>query len=254
MATMKNIPLQDHIGRSVAQVVPEAFPQVEPALRRALAGESISAIEFRIPNASQPDGYSTLLSSYQPIRDAADEIVGISVATMDITERKRIEQALAESEAPLPPDAGTASGVVVDGGCRGHDHRCRPAMGHAHRIAREQALGDGWIKGVHPDDAAQAMHRWQQSVRSGQPCDIEYRCGREEDGWHRVRVRAVARRGASGEIIQWYGTLEIPCTSDPQASRDPFPSSHPQAPLPDPAPQTASLAGPGNHSLPATPR
>jgi PAS domain-containing protein len=61
IATMKNIPVQDHIGRSVAEVVADAFPQVEPALRRALAGESISAIEFRIPNSSQADGYSTLL-------------------------------------------------------------------------------------------------------------------------------------------------------------------------------------------------
>jgi len=98
IATMKNIPLQDHIGRSIAEVLPDAFPQIEPALRRALAGESISSIEFRIPNSNQADGYSTLLSSYQPIRDAADEIVGVSVAAMDITERKRIEQALTDIE------------------------------------------------------------------------------------------------------------------------------------------------------------
>jgi PAS domain-containing protein len=56
IAAMKNIPVQDHIGRSVAEVLPDAFPQVEHALRRVLAGESISAIEFRIPNSSQADG------------------------------------------------------------------------------------------------------------------------------------------------------------------------------------------------------
>jgi PAS domain S-box-containing protein len=208
IATMKNIPVQDHIGRSVAEVVADAFPQVEPALRRALAGESISAIEFRIPNSSQADGYSTLLSSYQPIRDAVDEIVGISVAVMDITERKRIEQALAESEdhfrqtleSPAMLWTADSEGMITDVG---------PQWVMLTGIAKEEALGDGWIKGLHPEDAARVAQVWKEAVLTGQPHDIEHRCGREGDSLRWVRARAMARRGASGEIIQWYGTLEV---------------------------------------------
>jgi PAS domain S-box-containing protein len=208
IATMKNIPVQDHIGRSVAEVVPDAFPLVEPALQRALAGESISAIEFRIPNSSQADGYSTLLSSYQPIRDAADEIVGISVAVMDISERKRIEQALADTDEhfrqaleqhPALLWTSDAEGMITDVG---------PQWVTLTGIAREEALGDGWIKGLHPDDAARAAQVWKESVRTGQPYDIEYRFVRD-GSWRWMRARAMARRGASGEIIQWYGTLEV---------------------------------------------
>jgi PAS domain S-box-containing protein len=208
IATMKNIPVQDHIGRSVAEVIPDAFPQVEPALRSALAGESISAIEFRIPNSSQADGYSTLLSSYQPIRDA-DEIVGISVAMMDITERKRIERALAESEdhfrqtleqQPALLWTSDAEGMITDVG---------PQWVTLTGVAREDALGDGWINGLHPEDAARAAQVWREAVLTGQPYDIEYRCGREDGSCRWMRARAMARHGASGEIIQWYGTLEI---------------------------------------------
>jgi PAS domain S-box-containing protein len=125
IATMKNIPLQDHFGHSLAEVLPDALPQIEPALRRALGGEMVSAIEIRLPNPKQSDGYSTLLSSYQPVRDAVDEIVGISVVAMDITELKRIEQALAESE----------------------DH-FREALASIRQCCRSQirTAGSGWVR------------------------------------------------------------------------------------------------------------
>jgi PAS domain S-box-containing protein len=212
---MKNIPLQDHIGRSVAEVVPDAFAQVEPALRRALAGESISGIEFRIRNSSQADGYCTLLSTYQPIRDAADEVVGISVAMMDITEHKRIEQALAEIEDqfrqtlehPALVWTANADGMITDIG---------PQWAILTKSAKEEALGEGWIKRLHPEDVARTVKLWQKAVLTGQPYDIEYRFGREDGSWHWIRARAMARRGASGEIIQWYGTLEL--IGDPRRS------------------------------------
>jgi PAS domain S-box-containing protein len=208
-ARMKDIPVQNHIGRSVAEVLPDAFPQLEPALRLALTGEPTSGIEYRVANSSQPDGYSALLTSYQPIRGAEDEIVGISAAVMDITERKRIEQALAESEAhfrqtleqhPALLWTADAEGMITDIG---------PQWVTLTGIAKEEALGDWWIKGVHPEDAARAVRVWQEAVFTGQPYDIEYRCRGENGSWPSVRARAMARRGASGEIVQWYGTLQV---------------------------------------------
>jgi PAS domain S-box-containing protein len=209
IAAMKNIPVEDHIGRTVAEVVSDAYPLVEPTLLRALAGESIAAIEFRIPNASQLDGYSTLLSSYEPIRDAADEIVGISVATMDITERKRIEQALAQSEDQFLQTLEQQSTLLWTADAEGMITDVGPQWVMLTGTTREQALGEGWIKSVHPKDAARSLQVWQEAVRTGQPFDLKTRCGRQDGFWHWVRARAVARRGASGEIIQWYGTLEV---------------------------------------------
>ena len=208
IATMKNIPIQDHIGRSVAEVVPDAFTQVEPALRRALAGESISAIEFRIPNSSQVDGYSTLLSSYQPIRDAADEIVGISVAVMDITERKRIEQALADTDEHFRQSLEQHPAMLWTADAAGRITDVGPQWLMLTGVAKEEALGSGWVKGLHPEDRARAAQFWQESVLTGQPYDIEYRCRAEDGSWRWMRARAMARRGASGELTQWYGTLK----------------------------------------------
>jgi PAS domain S-box-containing protein len=207
-AKIKNIPLQEHIGRSVAEVMgPDAFSQIEAALGRTLAGESISAIEFRIQNSSQPDGYSTLLSSYQPIRDAADEIVGISVAAMDITERKRIEQALAESEDHFRQTLERYPVLLWTADAEGMITHIGPQWGIVSGIQKEAALGNGLINGVHPEDITRVTQAWRQSVSTGQPYDIEFRCGQKGSSWRWVRARAKEWRGPNGEI-QWYGVSE----------------------------------------------
>jgi PAS domain S-box-containing protein len=208
-AAMRDVPVKQLIGRSVAEVLPDVFAQLEPALGRALAGESVSEIEVRVANSRQADGYITVLASYQPIRDAAGEIVGISVAAIDITERKRIEQALAESDdyfrQTLAQDpvflwTANAEGMVTDIG---------PEWLMLTGISKEESLGDGWRKGLHPEDGGRALQVWQEVVRTGQPYDIEFRCRRGDGSWRWIRARAMARRGASAEIIHWHGTLEV---------------------------------------------
>jgi PAS domain S-box-containing protein len=208
-AAMKDVSVKQHIGRTVAEVLPDAFAQLKPFLGRALAGESVSGIEVRIANSQQADGYLTLLVSYHPICDATDEVVGILVAAVDISERKRIEQALAESDAYFRQTleqhsvclwTANAEGVITDIG---------PEWLMLTGLAKEESIGNGWIEGLHPEDDGRAFQLWQENVRSGQPYDIQFRCRREGGCWRWVRARAMARRGASAEITHWHGTLEV---------------------------------------------
>ncbi len=70
----------------------------------------------------------------------------------------------------------------------------------------DEAVGDGWIDVLHPDDRERALAAWESSVRSGQPYEIEYRL-RAEDGSYRWFVgRGLPERNADGEIAQWFGT------------------------------------------------
>jgi hypothetical protein len=47
-------------------------------------------------NPGEPD--RTILLSYQPAFDETQEVVGVSVAAMDVTERRWAEEALRERE------------------------------------------------------------------------------------------------------------------------------------------------------------
>ncbi len=208
LAAINNTPVGDHIGRAVAEIIPHIFPQVEPYLRRALSGEAITGVEIREPDPATPGRFKTHLISYQPARDEADEVIGVSVCLVDISPRKQAEEALAESEDhyrntvelnPQIPWTATPEGKVLD-----VSHRAELLTG----FTRDQTLGDGWLKALHPDDLVRTQTAWQYALHTGECLDIEYRIRRRDGLWRWMRARAAPRRNATGEIIRWYGTLE----------------------------------------------
>ncbi|HZL53562.1 MAG TPA: EAL domain-containing protein, partial [Terracidiphilus sp.] len=93
LADLNGAPVAAHIGRKVQEMIPELFPQVQPFLLRALQGEAIEGVEAFKPSSKPGSAGITILLSYQPVFDEAQEVIGISVAVVDITERKRNEEA-----------------------------------------------------------------------------------------------------------------------------------------------------------------
>ncbi|MEO6983075.1 MAG: EAL domain-containing protein [Edaphobacter sp.] len=208
LAEMNNLPVASHLGRSLADVLPHWFPKVETYLRRALDGEAITDLEASRPNPRHPGQLSTFLISYQPARDEADEVIGISVSLVDITARKRTEQALAESEDhyrnavelnPQVPWTAAPDGMILD-----VSRRWEKLTG----LTKQESLGEGWLQVLHPDDIQPTLAAWHEAIRTGCPTDTEYRIRRIDGVWRWMRARAAPRRDDAGKIIRWYGTLE----------------------------------------------
>src|SRR3546814_18076605 len=88
LAQMNGRPMEDHIGRTVSQMIPELFPIVEGYIRRALNGEATQGVEVTKPPSDVNAGQTVLLS-YEPARDEAGEVVGVSVAVMDLRSEER---------------------------------------------------------------------------------------------------------------------------------------------------------------------
>jgi hypothetical protein len=65
---------------------------------RALQGESIEDLEISKPSHKPGVSDLTLLLSYQPVFDEARELIGLSVAIVDITERKRADEMFLEMQ------------------------------------------------------------------------------------------------------------------------------------------------------------
>jgi len=93
LADLNGAPVAAHIGRKVQEMIPELFPQVQPFLLRALKGEAIEGVEAFKPSSESGEPGVTILLSYQPAIDETQEVIGISVAIVDIRERKRAEDA-----------------------------------------------------------------------------------------------------------------------------------------------------------------
>jgi len=77
----------------VPEMLPELWPQIEPDYRRVMdTGESVVNVEVSGEMATDPGRLRHCLTSYYPVR-VADEIIGIGVVAVDITERKHADEA-----------------------------------------------------------------------------------------------------------------------------------------------------------------
>jgi len=92
LAAINGLPVAAHVGRGVAEVLPETAADIVPIQRRVIeTGEPLEGIEVRTRTAASGDERDYLVS-YTPARDAAGEVVGLTVAVLDITDRKAAEE------------------------------------------------------------------------------------------------------------------------------------------------------------------
>jgi len=208
LANMNGRPMAEHLGRTVAEMIPELFPKVEPYIRRALEGESIPGVEITRPPYRSNAGADIFLS-YEPARDEAGEVVGVSVAFMDVTALKRAERARRETEEHFRHMMELMPQIpwIIDPEGRALDvsQRWLEMTG----MTDEQWRGFGWLEALHPDDRQPTLDAVQRSFETGDPIDVVYRVRRsEQEGWTLIRSRGSARRGEGGEIVCWYGSLE----------------------------------------------
>lgn len=66
--------------------------------------------------------------------------------------------------------------------------------------------GEGWNGMFHPEDQDRARRRWQRSLNSGRPYEIEYRLRRADGVYRWALGRAECVRHDDGTIRKWYGT------------------------------------------------
>ncbi len=84
--------MQDQIGKTVAEVVPEIWPQVEAVYRRVLENdEAVLNIEVSGEIAADPRRQAHWLASYYPVHLDA-EVIGVGVVVVDVTERRQAEE------------------------------------------------------------------------------------------------------------------------------------------------------------------
>ncbi len=101
LAEINGLPPADHIGRTVREILPDLADTAEALLRPVLqTGEPLLDVEIRGETPAQPGVQRVWLESFLPLKDG-DRIVGINTVCEEITERKRVEQRLRESEERL---------------------------------------------------------------------------------------------------------------------------------------------------------
>lgn len=147
--------------------------------------------------------------SAAPIRDPEGALLGVVLVFRDVLEERRAERALRRSEQQLREMADSMPQIVwtaqPDGRVDYFNRKWYENYGTVENDSHESGLE--WSSLLHPDDVQLARARWQDSVASGEPYEIQYRLRNRTTKtyrWHLARGLPV--RSAAGEIIRWYGT------------------------------------------------
>ncbi|HEX5220064.1 MAG TPA: PAS domain S-box protein [Verrucomicrobiae bacterium] len=98
MARIDGVAMAEHIGKTVREVIPSLADQAEHALHQVLATGRPARFEFHGETRARPGVERIWDERWYPLRDKGGEIAGVGIVAEEITERKRWEAALRESE------------------------------------------------------------------------------------------------------------------------------------------------------------
>ena len=102
LAEINGIPVSEHLGRTIREVLPELADQAEPWLRDVLeTGEALRDVEITVETHGEEPGERTRVENWYPMRNEAGEVCGINIVVEDLTDRKRVEEELAQLNLEL---------------------------------------------------------------------------------------------------------------------------------------------------------
>lgn len=203
--TYLNRACEDYVGRSRAELLGHPVWDAHPALRgteceRQLRAAMLERLPRRVELESAVHPGRLIELRMFPTRG------GLAVILRDITEEKRRDAAQRESEARFRQLANLVPAFVwmatPEGQLRFLNDRWYEYSGQT----MQQALPDGWVETLHPDDRARTLVAWQRALLLGAPYEIEIRYRRRDGAYRWYVARAEPVRDAQGRITGWFGT------------------------------------------------
>jgi PAS domain S-box-containing protein len=147
-----------------------------------------------------------VIYSIAPMRDAAGQITGQVVVFSDITERKRAEERLLESEVRFRLVADSAPVMIW---MSGTDKFCtyfnKPWLDFTGRSI-EQELGNGWAEGVDPEDLQRCLDTYIQAFDRREEFTMDYRLRRHDGEYRWVLDIGVPRFNPDGSFAGYIGS------------------------------------------------
>jgi PAS domain S-box-containing protein len=141
-----------------------------------------------------------------PVSDSQGNIFGRSVVARDITDRKRAEEALRESEKRFQTLANGISQLAwmaeADGFVFWYNQRWYEYTGRT----LEEMKGWGWQSCHDPNVLPQVLKRWTSSIATGEPFEMEYPLLGASGRWRTFLTRVMPLKNENGQVVRWLGT------------------------------------------------
>jgi PAS domain S-box-containing protein len=224
LAQINGFPANDHIGRTMAEIVPSIGAQAERLFGQVMeTGKPLLNIELSGHTAQSPEKQKVWLQSWYPVLKENGKALGIGIIVQDITQRKRVEEQLRLNEERYR--------LAVDAAELGTFH-CPVPLGpiiwntkckeHFWLPEKAEVSFEVFYAILHPDDREPTRQAIETALRERGIYDVEYRTV-APDGQRTRWIRAKGRGyyDAQGELTRFDGiTIEITRTKRVEAERD----------------------------------
>jgi PAS domain S-box-containing protein len=193
-----------HVEDFLRYVHPDDLRQVANAQNESMRGHTPYATEFRIvwPDGTLRYAAATGKCYYSPSGEP-ERMVGVA---LDVTDRKRAEQTLRESEERFRLVANTAPVLIWMSGtnklCTFFNKGWLDFRGEP----MEHELGEGWAAGVHPEDLERCLKTYTAAFDSRVDFEMEYRLRRFDGKYRWVVDYGVPRFESDGTFCGYIGS------------------------------------------------
>ncbi len=193
------------LGRSILFLIPEGREQEERnLLSKVVKGARVAHYETQ--RRHKDGALVDVALSLSPIKDEAGNIIGASKIARDISQRKKAELALRESEERfhlLADNIGQLAWIAEpDGEIHWYNKRWFDYSG----TTLEEMRGWGWQKVHHPDHVDRVTEKFRAHIRSEKDWEDTFPI-RGADGEYRWFLsRAFPVRDEHGKVLRWFGT------------------------------------------------
>ena len=192
------------IGHHLSEVLlPEDLPRVHALLSGRMSGDRYEIEKMHLRSDGE-EVWTRVAASL--VRDANGRPQRALAVYVDITEDKKREAALRESEARFRLLADSLPGFVWAADANGDVIYANDRWHEATGMDPSEVYGSGWISALHPDDVNSTLAIWHQVRLLGIPYNTEfrYRCADGSYRWFAARARP-HRDPGTGKVIAWFG-------------------------------------------------
>jgi PAS domain S-box-containing protein len=191
---------EEFMGKNVADVLPADLAQATMSnVNSALRTNNLQVQEFEFP---LKDGVKDFEARYTASGDG--EVIAI---VRDITARKRAEKELRESEERYHNLARVSPDGIFRTDPHGQTIYVNPTWCRISGLQADEAMGDGWLKAVHPDDRIGLQENWEKSANLHIPSQADYRFILPDGSITWVIGQAMPEINADNEVVGYVGTI-----------------------------------------------
>ncbi|MGB3298877.1 MAG: PAS domain S-box protein, partial [Phormidesmis sp.] len=188
----------------LSHVVERDRPAVDQTFQQAINSGGKWNIDCQIRRADGSMRWIEIKGTVHPNAIGQNErMLGV---VSDITVKQQAEEDLRTSEQRFRQIADTMPQIVwvtrPDGYHEYYNRRWYEYTG----LTPEESIGLSWNLPLHPEDKQSSIDRWNYSLRTGEPYEIEYRFRSQAGSYRWFLGRALPVKDDTGKITRWFGT------------------------------------------------